>query len=98
MKGVTTALRWIPQDQRNKPPNGVQDTGVRQVGDDPVGAGGDMNNAEEVKRKRPIVFVGHGRSKDWLELKNSIGTRLRLECVREFNSDIPGPESRQWSG
>jgi hypothetical protein len=88
MTGVTTALRWIPQDQRNKPPTGVEARGVVGVGDDPVEAGGNMDDAGEVERERPIVFIGHGRSKDWLELKNFIGTRLRLECV-EFNSDIP---------
>ena len=40
-------------------------------------------NAQTIKRK---VFIGHGRSKLWLELQSFIEKRLNLACL-EFNSE-----------
>jgi hypothetical protein len=40
-------------------------------------------NAQNIKRK---VFIGHGRSKLWLELQSFIEKRIGLSCL-EFNSE-----------
>jgi predicted nucleotide-binding protein len=36
--------------------------------------------------KKKVVFIGHGRAKDWLELEKFLTNRLSLDC-REFNSE-----------
>lgn len=40
--------------------------------------------AKAKRKKAERVFIGHGRSQAWLELKDFLQTRLKLEC-EEFN-------------
>jgi predicted nucleotide-binding protein len=63
------------------------------TGEHTLGAAPEVNSAPPEKQQ-PAIFIGHGRAKEWLELKDFLRDRLHLDCV-EFNSDSAAGLSTQ---
>jgi predicted nucleotide-binding protein len=84
--------KWEPM-----PDAGKLDPDVRSTADRVVAAR-QLMSGSDLEKQLPVVFIGHGRAKDWLELKEFLKEKLHLGCV-EFNSEsaagIPTQERLQ---